>query len=369
MANRKQLTTKSLFTASVIAAFLIIILGTGACQRKSEFYTFSDYAKVPKTDVHLHINSLNPAYMELAISNNFRVVSPNVDSRLPVEEQLTTASEIKKMWPGKFAFLGTFSVDSFGTPDFKENTIARINECMKAGASGIKIWKNIGMVLKDKEGKYVMVDDPSFDNIFSFMADNKIPVMGHLGEPRNCWLPLKEMTDSGNYRYYKSNPQYHMFLHPEAPSYEDQINARDNLLKKNPGLEFVAAHLASLEWNINEIAERLDLYPNMKIDMSARVAHLQYQSIADREAVRDFIIKYQDRILYGTDVTISDNEPNPETRTNMLVDRWISNWIYFATDSTQVIKNITGEVKGLQLPKTVIDKIYNQNADRFFAAI
>ncbi len=53
-----------------------------------------------------------------------------------------------------------------------------------------------------------------------------------------------------------------MFLHPEYPSYEDQINARDNLLKKNPDLKFIACHLASLEWNVDSLASRLDRFPN-----------------------------------------------------------------------------------------------------------
>jgi predicted TIM-barrel fold metal-dependent hydrolase len=321
--------------------------------------------KVPKTDVHLHINSLNKSYMELASGYNFRVISPNVDSRIPLDEQLNTASSIAKAWPGRFFFLGTFSVDSFGTDNFADNTIARIKKCMEEGASGIKIWKNIGMVLKDENGNYVMVDDPAFDPIFDYLEDNKIPVMGHLGEPRNCWLPLKEMTDSGNYRYYKSNPKYHMFLHPEAPSYDDQINARDNLLKKHPDLNFIGSHLASLEWNVDEIAKRMDLFPNLKIDMSARVAHLQYQSIADRDRVRNFMIKYQDRILYGTDVTISKDESDPDARTRLLTERWKQNWIYLATDSTLQIANITGDVKGLKLPKNVIDKIYNKNAEKY----
>lgn len=157
-----------------------------------------------------------------------------------------------------------------------------------------------------------------------------------------------------------------MFLHPEAPSYDDQINARDNLLKLHPGLDFTGAHFASLEWSIDEIAKRLDAFPNMKIDMSARVAHLQYQSIADWKHVRDFVIKYQDRILYGTDITVNPSESDPDSRMKSILDRWVSNWIYFATDSTVTIKNINGEVKGLNLPKTVIDKIYNSNADKFF---
>jgi len=191
--------------------------------------------------------------------------------------------------------------------------------------------------------------------------------MGHLGEPKNCWLPLEQMTDSGNYRYYKANPQYHMYLHPEAPSYDDQINARDNLLRKHPGLVFVAAHLASLEWNVDEIATRLDMFPNMNIDLSARMAHLQYQSVTDLQHVRNFLIKYQDRVAYGTDITISPDERDPEARLQALLERWKSNWIYLATDSVQKIKNISGDVKGLRLPKEVIDKIYKRNADRFFS--
>ena len=237
---------------------------------------------------------------------------------------------------------------------------------MKAGATGIKIWKNIGMVIRDKNGKYVMVDDPVFDTVFKYLEGNKIPVMGHLGEPRNCWLPLKEMTDSSNARYYRANPEYHMYLHPEAPSYTDQINARDNLLGKHPELNFTGAHLASLEWDIDEIAKRMEQFPGLKIDMSARIAHLQYQSIADRERVRDFMIRYQDRIMYGTDITINANESNPKGRTQTLLERWRSNWIYLATDSIQNIRNIQGEVKGLNLPRNVIDKIYNKNAEFFF---
>jgi len=348
--------------------FSLLIL-TISCRKKTEYYTFNDFAKVQKTDVHLHINTLDPRYMELAAKNNFRVVSPNVDSRIPLDEQLSTASRIKKEWPDRFAFLGTFSVDSFGSDDFVKNTINRISECLEAGATGIKIWKNIGMVLKDNAGRYVMVDDPAFDPIFRHIVENKIPVMGHLGEPRNCWLPLEQMTDTGNYRYYKANPQYHMFLHPEAPSYDDQINARDNLLKKNPGLDFTGAHFGSLEWNVDEIAKRLDLYPEMKVDMSARMAHIQYQSIANLERVRNFIIKYQDRILYGTDITINSAESNPEARVQALFERWESNWIYLATDSVQKIRNISGDVTGLKLPKKIIDKIYNENAERFFNAL
>lgn len=352
-----------IFSLFCFAAFLAF---TTSCSQKEQHYTFEDFAAVPKTDVHLHINSLNPVFLQLAEKNNFRVVSPNVDSRLPVSEQLDTASALKKLWPGRFAFFGTFSVDSFGKPDFANEVISVIDRCIQNGASGIKIWKNIGMVLLDSTGRYVMVDDPAFDPIFKYMESKKIRVMGHLGEPKNCWLPFSEMTDTSNLRYYKSNPQYHMYQHPEAPSYEDQINARDNLLRKYPELEFTGAHFASLEWSVDEIARRLDSFPNLTVDMSARMGHLQYQSIADYEKVRKFLVKYQDRILYGTDITVNSMEKNPGARAQQIYDRWVSNWVYLATDSTQKINNLPGEVRGMNLSKETIDKIFNSNANKFF---
>ena len=176
-----------------ILLFLIIL--TFSCKQKAEFYTFKDFVHVPKTDIHLHINTTDPRYPELAARHNFSVISPNVDSRIPVNEQLDTSIIIKELWPGRFAFLGTFSVGSFGKPGFTDETIKWIDKCMAEGAAGIKIWKNIGMVLKDSEGRFVMVDNPEFDSIFDYLEEKKIPVMGHLGEPKNCWLPLEQMTD------------------------------------------------------------------------------------------------------------------------------------------------------------------------------
>jgi predicted TIM-barrel fold metal-dependent hydrolase len=168
------------------------------------------------------------------------------------------------------------------------------------------------------------------------------------------------MTDPSDVLYYKNNPEYHMFMHPGVPSYEQQIRARDNLLRKHPGLDFTGAHLASLEWNVDEIAKRLDSFPNLKVDLAARMYHLQYQSNLDREHVRSFMIKYQDRIIYGTDDEVHDID---NTDTSKILDNlgkgWLSQWIYLATDSVM-------GVKGLKLPKVVIDKIYYKNAIRNF---
>ncbi|MDQ1332782.1 MAG: hypothetical protein QG576_817, partial [Bacteroidota bacterium] len=281
-----------------IGAFIFSVMG---CRNNSvDYYSVADFEKMQKIDAHFHYNTSDPGYIEYAARLNFKLISVNVDAGVPVNEQLEITSELKKLFPDDFAFIGTFSVDSFGTDGFTQQTINRIDQCMKAGAAGIKVWKNIGMVLKDKNGSYVMVDDPAFKPVFDYIQTKKIPLLAHLGEPKNCWLPINEMTMGNDKRYFEAHPQYHMYLQPQAPSYQDQIDARDNLLKQHPGLDFTGAHLASLEWSVDELSQRFESFPDMKADLTDRIGHLQYQSLTDRDKIRNFLIKYQDRLLYGS---------------------------------------------------------------------
>lgn len=340
-------------------AFMIL---NNSCHDHVKYYSAADFERVPKTDAHFHYLTLDERYMKFASSINFRLLTPIWDGKeVSIADQMRVAVSIHDSNKGSYAFFGTFPVDSFNFPGFAEKTIKNISSTIKAGASGIKIWKNIGMVLKDGNGKYVLIDDPSFEPVFKYLEDNKIPVIAHLGEPKDCWLPFDKMSDPSDVVYYKNNPQYHMYVHPEVPSYEQQIEARDKILKKYPHLDFVGAHMGSLEWSVDELAKRLDSFPNFKFDLAARMYHLQHQSATDYDKIRNFMIKYQDRVLYGTDDEVHDIEGVTYEKTcDNLRKGWFHQWLYLATDS--VINNI----KGLRLPAEVIDKIYFKNADRYF---
>lgn len=217
------------------------------------------------------------------------------------------------------------------------------------------------MELKDEEGNFVMIDDPQFDPVFDYLAQNNIPLFGHIGEPKNCWLPLEEMTVANDRDYFKNNPKYHMHLHPEYPSYEEIIAARDNMLDKNPDLTFFGAHLGSMEWSIEMMSEHLDKYPNMILGMAHRIPHLQYLAQQDREALREFFIKYQDRFLYSTDLQLYDSS-DPEEVRQLAADTWRSDWEFFVTDNTLEVWQVEGSFQGLKLPKVVVDKLYHENA-------
>jgi predicted TIM-barrel fold metal-dependent hydrolase len=326
---------------------------------EESYYTLEDFSRVKKFDLHIHLNTLEPTFIKLAQKDNFRFLDI-VDDRpfgIPMAAQQEIAIKDLKTFPEQMAVATTFSVAGFNDAGWAEKTIEGLKRSFADGAKAVKIWKNIGMSLKDKDGKFVMVDDPRLDPILDFLEKNHIPLVGHNGEPRDCWLPLDKMTFSQD--YYGSHPEYHMYLHKDYPSYMDQINARDNMLKKHPKLQFIGAHLGSLEWSLDELSKRLDKYPNMRVDLS-RMSNLQLHALRDWKKTRDFFIKYQDRLVYGTDQAINA-AADPAKLEQRVQENWLEDWKFFATDEKLSLERF-GELKGLKLPKQVIDKIYYNNA-------
>jgi predicted TIM-barrel fold metal-dependent hydrolase len=344
---------------------------SGGKKLEQGYYTVDDFRSVEKIDAHVHVETDHSAILQQAIEDNFHLLTINWDDANdtpPMEVQQKFAIQQMKAFPGRIAYATTFSIRNFNNNDWQEQTFAYLKNSFSQGAIAVKIYKVIGMSLKDKNGKLVMIDDPRFDPIIDFIVKNNIPVVGHLGEPKNCWLAIDKMTIKGDKDYFTNNPEYHMYLHSEFPSYEMQIAARDHMLEKHPDLKFIGAHLGSLEWNVDELAKRLDKFPNMAVDMAARICHLQYQAKTDWQKVHDFCIKYQDRLLYGTDLLVSETD-TPSAVKNRAHDIWLNDWRFFTTDEKMQTSDFDGEFKGLKLPLTVIDKIYFKNAEKWFPGI
>jgi len=344
---------------------------SGEENSKSGFYTVDDFKTVEKIDAHVHVDTDQAAFIQQAKDDNFRLITINWDDANegpPMEVQQEFAIQQLKAFPGQISYVTTFSIRNFNNDDWLERTFAYLKNSFSQGAIGVKIYKVIGMSLRDKDGKLVMIDDPRFDPLIDFIVKNNVPVVGHLGEPRNCWLPLEEMTINGDKSYFKANPEYHMYLHPEFPSYEEQIAARDHMLEKHPDLKFIGAHLGSLEWSTDELAKRLDKFPNMAVDMAARITHLQFQSIKNWQKVHDFMIKYQDRLIYGTDLVV-ESTSNPDALKKREHNTWVNDWKFFVTNENMTDSDFDGNFKGLKLPKEVIDKIYRENTEKWFPGI
>lgn len=328
------------------------------------YYTMDDFKLVKKIDIHTHINTEETTFIEQAMEDNFRFLDI-IDDRpfgITMADQEKIAYKQLKAFPDQMFVAATFSVKNWGDDNWQKETIAHLKDSFAKGAIAVKIWKNIGMDLRDKDGTFVMVDDPRLDTIFNFLADNHIPVIGHNGEPKDCWLPLDQMTFSQG--YYGSHPEYHMYLHPDYPSYEDQIMARDHMLENHPNLAFIGAHLGSIEWDLGELAKRLDKFPNMSVDLS-RMPYLQLHAKNDWKGTHDFFIKYQDRLVYATDRAVNATKDAIGMK-KKLHEAWLNDWKFYVTDEKITLYRY-GALKGLKLPREVIDKIYLKNAERWFS--
>lgn len=345
--------------------------GPGQHKTQTEdYYTDSDYYRVKKADVHVHINTAQTYFITFSEKENFRLIDLNVDAPgYPnVEQQRSFLIRHIREFPDELSFCTTFRTDNgFGDSGWQRKTIDYLHSSFDSGAIGVKVWKNIGMVLRDKNGQFVMIDDPRFDPIIDFIQKSNKTLVGHLGEPKNCWLPLDQMTVNNDRNYFKEHPEYHMYLHPEYPSYQAQIDARDHMLQKHPGLRFDGAHLGSLEWSVDELAKRLDSFPDMAVDLAARLCHLEYQCLNNYQKVRDFVIKYQDRILYATDLEVNDRTDSVQAKQTMHETRF-GHWQFLTSDSMLTTPEVNGSFRGLHLPKEVVDKIYLKNAEKWFPA-
>jgi len=340
-------------------------------------YTTADFEHLRKFDAHVHANMDDHRFLDIAAKDGFELLSINVDyPDFPtLENQARVAHALQAADPKRFHYLTTFSMKGFESPQWTANTIRHIDAEIARGAVGVKVWKNIGMVVRDSQHHLVMLDDRRFDGVMNHLEARHIPLVAHQAEPKNCWLPLDQMTTENDRSYFRDHPEYYMYLHPEMPSYESLMAARDRFVARHPKLIFIGAHMASLEWSVDVLSQFLDKYPNASVDLAARMTQVQYQSNADREKVRQFFLKYQDRLLYGTDLTEdppdphqrAQNPPSDGTPFDVEADKfWRSDWQYLATPEVQHIEALKADVRGLSLPKSVIDKIYYSNARRVF---
>lgn len=326
--------------------FSLIVSLTAFLSCGKRYYTEEDFLKVKKIDTHVHLNSESTSLVRQALNDNFRLLTVNVDvpdyPSLDDQEQFAL-HQIKHAI--NVEYISAFGMANWDSADWQANSILRLKQSFANGALGIKLWKNIGMSARDSLGKLIMIDDPKFDPVIQFVIDNDKTVMAHIGEPKNCWLPVDQMTVNNDREYFKDHPQYHMYQHPEMPSYEEQIEARDKFLARHPDMRSVGAHLGSLEWSVDELAKRLEKFPNMAVDMAARIPHLQHQSITEYDKIRNFLIRYQDRLIYATDFGIN-MKSDPEEVKKHVHETWMADWKYFVTDQMMTSTVVTVNSRG-----------------------
>jgi predicted TIM-barrel fold metal-dependent hydrolase len=271
--------------------------------------------------------------------------------------------------PQHLILASSFDASRIEESGFADDVIAQIKQDVAQGARMVKVWKNIGLVHKDSQGNFIQIDDPRFQPIWDYLTEAGIPVLAHIGEPRAAWTALDERNPHND--YYKNNPQYHFYRNPIVPSWETVIGARDRWLARNPDLVVVGAHLGSLAYDTDAVAERLDMFPNLYVEPAERFGDL---AIQPSDKVRDFFLKYQDRVLYGTDLgtRVPESELSEEQlqaeKEDLIEQRLRVHWEYLTrSDSVAFVRTGTPfrvMTEGLGLPRDVLEKFYHGNAER-----
>jgi predicted TIM-barrel fold metal-dependent hydrolase len=325
------------------------------------------YNEILKIDAHSHVFEDLPALNDLLRRINVRTVNVcnnGTDGHLEVMHKI--ALEQYRKHPDLYPFECTFDLLRRDEPTYQKEVIAWLDRHFDQGAIGVKIWKEVGIDIKDKSGKCILPDDPRFDPIYAHIAKRGKVLHAHLAEPIDAWRPLD--PNSPHYSYYSQNPEWHMYGKPEFPSHAAIIAARDNILKKHPTLTVLGAHLGSLEHDLDGIAERLARHPNFHIEVSARTRNLTRHP---SEKVRALFLKYPDRILYGVDANwkpfLRPERTTPAQREGHIKTlelRYRTDFDYYAGQGEMTYSG--RQTQALSLPRGVLEKFYHQNAERLY---
>ncbi len=187
--------------------------------------------------------------------------------------------------------------DHYDDPKFSELTKSLILESYRKGARGIKLWKDISLYKHDKHGKPIRTDDPKCSVIFNTAAELNIPVLMHIGDPTAFFKPTNAVNE--RYEELSQNKDWDFSDHNKYMSFNELIEMQENTIRLYPETKFIIAHVGSYAENLSWVQDQLRKYPNMNIDISARVAELGRVPYSARKMFEN----YSTQILFGTDTT------------------------------------------------------------------
>ncbi|TFG95134.1 MAG: amidohydrolase [Calditrichales bacterium] len=313
-----------------------------------------DKAKFPVIDIHNHLGKLENTqhYLdEMDKAGVWKCVSLDANSKDDFYlEHLKTSQNVSK---DRFLLFFRPDFSRIEEENFGENEAKRLEEAVKMGCRGLKIAKSLGLGYKDIAGNFIKVDDPRIDPIWAKCGELGIPVEIHVSDPKAFFTPVDQFNE--RYDELGMNPEW-SFYGNGFPSKEEILAARNRVIAKHPNTIFIGAHFGNLPEDLKTVGEWLDTYPNFYVEIDARISELGRQPYSARR----FFLKYQDRILFGTDTPCradayrlyfrfleTDDEYIDPTPAHKLQGRWM--------------------IYGLYLPDEVLEKIYNKNALKIFS--
>jgi predicted TIM-barrel fold metal-dependent hydrolase len=315
-----------------------------------------DRARFYVIDVHNHVNDaqgidehMDPKRV-LQIMDATNVKTVVILTGTWGDKLQKVIDEMVKPYPGRFMVFTQIDWSKIDDPNFGQEMVQQLDDAVRRGARGLKLLKDLGLGVKDKTGKLIPVDDPRLDAVWEECGRLGIPVFIHTGDPEAFFHPI----DATNERYEEliEHPDW-SFYGPQFPSLQDVLEARNRVFAKHPRTTFVSLHMGWPE-NLPWIAKMLDDHPNVMVEFGAREAELGRQP----RQTRELFLKYQDRVMFGTDNGMDEGLYRNQYRWLETSDEYFDPWGYPGQGRWKTY--------GVGLPDPVLEKIYHKNAERLF---
>ena len=341
--------------------------------------THIEKARFPAIDIHTHITvsakeengvALVPERQYLGTPQELLAVMDRKNIRSMVNLTggygtglVDAVGKYDHAFPDRFYSFAEPSYSLLLNPDYPKLQAQAIERAHRDGARGLKILKTLGLYLRDNitSGKLIKVDDPRFDPMWDACGQLNMPVAIHVSDPVAFFTP----TDRFNERYEElSNHPDWSFYGTEFPSNAELLEARNRVIARHPKTQFIVLHVGNFSENLANVSENLDRFPNMHVDIAARIGELGRQPRTSRA----FFEKYQDRILFGTDATPHGDEFPQQVFNEKLYEIYYrfleTDDEYFDYAPAKTPPQGRWQIYGIHLPDSILRKVYNGNAAR-----
>lgn len=339
-------------------------------------------AHYPVIDIHTHLSFSNQSRNGVSLGAERKYLA-SPESVLSVMDRhniraltnltggfgsglVETVRKFDKAYSGRFYTFTEPSYNRFLEPNYARLQGEAIIEAHRTGAKGLKILKTLGLFLRENitSGQLVKVDDPRFDPMWDVCGQLGMPVAIHVSDPLAFFQPI----DRFNERFEELNrhPDW-SFYGRDFPSNAQILEARNRVFARHPRTNFITLHVGNFAEDLENVSQNLDRFPNMFVDIAARIGELGRQP----RAARRFFDKYQDRVLFGTDATPgADNYPQ-QTYNDKLYEIYFrfleTDDEYFDYAPAATPPQGRWRIYGINLPDQVLRKVYLENATRLLS--
>lgn len=356
--------TGAILSWSGLSAWIRAIRGVPATSRAR--WARPEPPRFPTIDVHTHLNSVHAyGWRGRPAGDVIRAldragVRGLVDLDGGHGEALSAeVARMQAVYPDRIAvFAGIDSASWASDQRFGEAEATRLQDSVRRGARGLKVWKDVGLQVRDPDRRLVALDDARLAPIWETAAALDVPVLIHVADPPAFFEPLDHRNERR--AELRRHPDWHYMPvrttpdGPGFPSHAELIDQFERVVARHPGTTFIGAHLASCGEDLPRLSNMLRTLPNLNVDIAARINELGRQP----DAARDFIETFQDRILFGTDA-------GPDSRWYPIYFRFLEtaarNMSYSAHFRTP---QGNWRIDGLNLSDTALKKLYAENALR-----